>query len=296
MLEWVMTAHHVLATDEFGLFLMGASLSLFYAGVTWLFYIGLESYVRRRWPSSMISWSRVVAGKFRDPLVGRDILTCTAVGVGLCLWELLRHLAEGWFGKLPPRPDLPAAYSAFSGVRNAIGFLPGGISWALAFALFLFLQFYLLRLLFRKDWVAGGVFVLIFAGAVALSGHYPLVGVVFVLAYTGGYLFALKRFGLLALVAVCLVTDVFHVFFLRRTSPPGTPRRRFSAPSFFSPSPSLLSVYRSPAGRFFPAPRWMIDPPAHFIAARIVIRATLEVYTPQFPVPFATLRASDESG
>jgi hypothetical protein len=34
----------------------------------------LEPYLRRRWPERIISWNRLLAGEFRDPLVGRDIL------------------------------------------------------------------------------------------------------------------------------------------------------------------------------------------------------------------------------
>src|SRR5215813_13415614 len=37
-------------------------------------YLALEPYVRRRWPTVLISWSRLLAGRFRDPLVGRDAL------------------------------------------------------------------------------------------------------------------------------------------------------------------------------------------------------------------------------
>ena len=30
--------------------------------------------MRRRWPATLVSWSRLLAGGFRDPLVGRDVL------------------------------------------------------------------------------------------------------------------------------------------------------------------------------------------------------------------------------
>ena len=35
----------------------------------WLYYLALEPYVRRLWPQALISWSRVLAGRVRDPLV-----------------------------------------------------------------------------------------------------------------------------------------------------------------------------------------------------------------------------------
>jgi serine/threonine-protein kinase len=37
-------------------------------------YLALEPWVRRFWPQTMVTWSRFVIGRWRDPLVARDIL------------------------------------------------------------------------------------------------------------------------------------------------------------------------------------------------------------------------------
>ena len=201
-----LSAHHVPTQYEFGLFVMGASFGLFFAGVVWLLYIGLEPYVRRRWPSSIISWSRVLAGQLRDPLVGRDILTGVALGIGVNLWTALQMFAEGWFGKLPPEPiswALPPSLGARGTLSALLGFIPGQLGVTLAF----FFLFCLFRLLLRKDWLAAAALVLIFVGAFALPGNYPLVDAVFVAGTYGSMIFILKRFGLLPLVAV-FITDV----------------------------------------------------------------------------------------
>ena len=91
----VFGAHHVPNFDELELFMeglaWGVSLSCFF----WVLYIALEPYVRRRWPATLVSWSRLLAGGFRDPLVGRDVL------VG-CLSERLGPLSEDWGGSFPP--------------------------------------------------------------------------------------------------------------------------------------------------------------------------------------------------
>jgi serine/threonine-protein kinase len=47
----------------------------------WLLYIALEPGVRRRWPRLLIGWTRLLAGRFRDPMVGREILIGIAAGV-----------------------------------------------------------------------------------------------------------------------------------------------------------------------------------------------------------------------
>ena len=31
--------------------------------------------MRRRWPRALVTWTRVLAGRISDPLVGRDVLT-----------------------------------------------------------------------------------------------------------------------------------------------------------------------------------------------------------------------------
>src|SRR5262245_4687551 len=54
---------------------------LWAAGLLWLLYMALEPYVRRFWPATLVSWSRLMAGQWRDPLVGRDILFGAALGV-----------------------------------------------------------------------------------------------------------------------------------------------------------------------------------------------------------------------
>jgi serine/threonine-protein kinase len=41
-------------------------------------YIALEPWIRRWWPHAMIGWARVVAGRWRDPIVARDVLVALA--------------------------------------------------------------------------------------------------------------------------------------------------------------------------------------------------------------------------
>jgi serine/threonine-protein kinase len=58
------------------------SYALFIAVMLWLLYVALEPYVRRHWPQLLISWTRLLAGEFRDPMVGRDVLAGGLLGVG----------------------------------------------------------------------------------------------------------------------------------------------------------------------------------------------------------------------
>jgi hypothetical protein len=47
---------------------------LFSVALVWLSYLGLEPYVRRASPHWLIGWSRLLEGRWRDPLVGQALL------------------------------------------------------------------------------------------------------------------------------------------------------------------------------------------------------------------------------
>ncbi len=62
-------AHHVADFDtELGLLERGAGAALLGAGVLGMLYLALEPYVRRLWPDALISWTRLLGGRLRDPL------------------------------------------------------------------------------------------------------------------------------------------------------------------------------------------------------------------------------------
>ena len=76
-------ADHVpLVEGELFILYQAISYPLFSAVMLWLLYIALEPYVRRHWPQLLISWSRLLGGEFRDPMVGRDLLAAGILGLG----------------------------------------------------------------------------------------------------------------------------------------------------------------------------------------------------------------------
>jgi hypothetical protein len=80
----VLRAHHVpLVVDEWIFLLIATGWALVWTAFAWLIYISLEPYVRRWWPHTLISWARLLSGRVRDPLVGRDILAGLLAGIGL---------------------------------------------------------------------------------------------------------------------------------------------------------------------------------------------------------------------
>ena len=101
MLQWLFAAHHVPSRKEVDLFLGALYVACFTFAFVWVLYMALEPYVRRVWPQMMISWVRLMAGRFRDPLVGRDVLVGCLVGSPgaiLLQADVFVSFLSGWRG------------------------------------------------------------------------------------------------------------------------------------------------------------------------------------------------------
>jgi hypothetical protein len=94
----VIGSHHTLSANEE---VRGFFTSIAYAStralMTWLLYIAIEPFIRKLHPSSLVSWTRLFAGRVSDPAVGRDVLIGLAVlamqGVILGTWSWARGLS-----------------------------------------------------------------------------------------------------------------------------------------------------------------------------------------------------------
>ncbi|HET9765303.1 MAG TPA: serine/threonine-protein kinase [Thermoanaerobaculia bacterium] len=104
--EWVVSASHAPVLAEFDLFFRSAARALFLAGIVWLLYIALEPLLRRRSPASLVAWTRLLAGRPRDPLVGRDLLLGALLGAAAVSVGALHRVAQWWTGRDPaPAPE-----------------------------------------------------------------------------------------------------------------------------------------------------------------------------------------------
>jgi hypothetical protein len=104
-LVWILSEHHVASAGaESRLFTMFVGTALFRAALVALFYLAMEPMIRRRWPETLIPWTRLLNGEWSDPLVGRDILVGFAVGAALASLNFLRAMTPQWLGQ--PTTDL----------------------------------------------------------------------------------------------------------------------------------------------------------------------------------------------
>jgi hypothetical protein len=195
---WAIGGTHVASSDELRLFVEAAGFSLFSAGIVGILYLAIEPFVRRRWPDALVSWSRVLAGQFRDPVVGRDVLIGALTGISWTFFFYqLREAVIARFG-LPPNPgsflSLVSLLGARFGASGILDDLVRAVFWALA----MFFLLFLLRLVLRKEWLAAAAVVSIFVVLeLARSETLLLDAAFFILGY-GSVVFVLIRFGLVA--------------------------------------------------------------------------------------------------
>jgi serine/threonine-protein kinase len=130
----------------------------------WIAYVGLEPLIRRTWPHVLITSTRLLAGQWRDPLVGRAMLAGVLVGLlyslpgslSICRWL---DLPGGGPTVFPP------------GSLNDAGFFAGmeieGLVTGLLDTLFVLTVLLIARLVVRR---AGAAWVI--TAAVMVSFNY----------------------------------------------------------------------------------------------------------------------------
>ena len=169
---WLCRSHFVAGFQTFGYLILAIAGALLWGGAMWMLYLAIEPWIRRNWPQAIISWSRLISGQLRDPVVGRDILFGVAFGT---LWLVIFEVGNiplARMGAAPPLSD--SAY--LLGGRQALGQwlvqIPYSIFGTLQFFFLLLGLKVLVEFLFRlvglkavrADWIAAVLFVAIFVG------------------------------------------------------------------------------------------------------------------------------------
>jgi len=202
MISWVFRARHYTGgNEEFNLFLTGVQFALFPTVVLWLCYVALEPYVRRWWPHRIVSWSRLLAGNFRDPLVGRDILVGAVFGVTLAVVSFVKGIISVWLGH--PQTPRVVNLDTLLGLRESIGeFFYTTVSYILLTGLsYMFVLVVLYIVLRRKDWLVSLVAWLVVTILFGLVGQNLIWNLTFAAIVSTLVMVVATRFGLLALVA-----------------------------------------------------------------------------------------------
>jgi hypothetical protein len=221
--------------------LLGAHLALFRLDLGWMFnniavsillavatqglYLALEPFVRRYWPNSLISWTRLLSGRVRDPRVGRDVLLGCVAGTLMALVAWAHNLLPMLYGQ----PAYPPGVPILTYLNGPIGVLATAdrmVVVSISIAMANIFAIVVLRVLLRRVWLAVVLVTMMFSisSIIAIFGSNPAwLDIASQLIVTGLLGYVVVRFGVLStlvaflflfiLQAAPLTADVTKWFF-----------------------------------------------------------------------------------
>jgi serine/threonine-protein kinase len=208
---WIGQVHPLPGTETLGLLINSAGEWVFSAILLWTLYLALEPAVRAHWPHSIVTWNRVLAGRWKDAQVGSHILIGAAVGAGMwTTFELIRVVAG-------PKNNLSQGLSLWQllSTRAWFGSYASVMDESLKLGLIAFFGIFGLRQLLKKDWLAALAAALLFTmmnGDIGSegTGQGVLLATAIYTSLYSGLLFVLLRVG--------LVSTISAVFFINGTN------------------------------------------------------------------------------
>jgi len=198
VVRWVFVLHHApLPQSLLNSFFQAVAVGALYALLCLLLYLALEPLVRRIWPQTMIGWTRLVGGGWRDPMVGRSVL------VGGAMFGLTSLFFAGATVVMRALGVPPSAGGQFdlyllAVPRALVGNLAIEVPNSFFNALFFLMLLVLMRLLVRRRWPAYLLFLLVAAGIIAGGAGDWRVALVFGPALAAIWLVIMVRGGVLA--------------------------------------------------------------------------------------------------
>ncbi|MEK7315417.1 MAG: serine/threonine-protein kinase [Candidatus Eisenbacteria bacterium] len=174
LLGWFAGGPHVASLGgEWNAFLAALGSALRTGATAWVLYVALEPHVRRKIPRSVITWNRLLAGRFLDPVVGRDLLIGVLAGEFFILLFYLDKAIPEWLG-LPPVAHLVTPYlTPLSGLGPKLFMVTSILGYGIERSMVYLVVLLVLVLLLRRPAWAGVAFVVLYAGMFSLRAGSP---------------------------------------------------------------------------------------------------------------------------
>jgi serine/threonine-protein kinase len=232
MVVWIGVMHPVPTEGMLGLFRAAASELLGTAGILWLVYLAIEPAVRARYPHSIITWNRLLAGRWFDPQVAGDILIGAAVGCAI--WSAAQLLEVGEKNAVQTGGNV----LVILGVRQWLARFAATASEAMTVGLIVFAVICAIRRLVRYDILAALATAVLFTmteGEVVRATNVLVMASLFISIYTV-LAFVLTRIGLVATIAAVFFINAFNSIWL------GADLKAWYAPSGIASLVFLLTI------------------------------------------------------
>ncbi|MGA3201271.1 MAG: serine/threonine-protein kinase [Bryobacteraceae bacterium] len=214
MIAWAGLMHPAASDGMFSLLKNIAGESLLYAAMLWVLYLALEPAVRSRWPHAIVTWNRILAGRWQDAQVGAHILIGAAFGTGV--WALTNFVLAEPGNTLSSGIALWPLLGARQWVASAVVIAQDGLIVGLVG----FFSIFGLRQILKKDWlaaIAASVLFTLGENGILSDPNWEKTVAMYIVLYTG-LMFVLLRVGLVATMSVlfflnalgrvCLGTDL----------------------------------------------------------------------------------------
>jgi serine/threonine-protein kinase len=177
--------------------------ALFDAGLMWLTYLGLEPYIRRYSPDSLIGWTRLIVGRWRDPVVARDVMIGVSAGLAMTVFYAVHNVIPPLFDRPEPMPLMMDA-DLLRGTRSVLGHLLDRVAAGVQGAMLCVVGFVAMLILLKRPGRAAAAAIVILT-PVAINGMFPAGTPVLDLLLGAGlitvFVLTIVRFGLLATMA-----------------------------------------------------------------------------------------------
>jgi hypothetical protein len=192
--------HEVAFLHELHILAAGCAYALLMAASFWLVYIAIEPFIRRRWPQGLISWTRLLAGKWRDPMVGRDVLAGIASGV---LHVLIAAATPDLRALFKGEPVVSGAHGSvflLDAVLLPMSTLANSVQVGAVQGMTAAVLVMLVLIVLRKRALIGPGFFVVFFGLYLFASTDPAILPIFA-ALSALLAFTIVRFGLLGMAA-----------------------------------------------------------------------------------------------
>jgi hypothetical protein len=215
----LLQAHFVASFDQLDHLILFNAFPLFIAGMVFAYYLALEPHLRRLWPEMIVSWVRLLDGRFADPLVGRDVLIGVVFGLFIRIVDQTYQLSAQALGlaarlsDVSGGPPIDQILVGLTSARHAVSNFIAFSGASLLINLGLVVLVLLCRVLFRRTWLAVAI-VLVLMSFIAGGrlGADSSASIAYALISWIVILLTLFRFGLLTFVVghyVLLVVTAF---------------------------------------------------------------------------------------
>ena len=204
-LNTLLAQHWVAHPSIINAVVANAGLALVFALAVWIAYVAIEPLLRRQAPHLLISWTRLLVGRFRDGMVGRDVLVGCTAAMSIEMIHALANALPRWF------PVRNSGISALNPPAHFIGSIFSQVWLAILIPLSIAFTYALVLRRLRKQWIAA---VVLYAIVWPLSFNSEGLTLQLTVGSIGTLLFVyiFTQYGLLALAVEIFVENLIYYY------------------------------------------------------------------------------------